>query len=72
MAAPMALLKELSTLPAILIAIFISAADMIAVNKTIERGGTVNVLPEMSLEYACCSGVVYGVLDRTSQSNRNT
>ena len=26
---------------------------MIAVNKTIERGGTVNVLPEMSLEYAC-------------------
>ena len=29
------------------------AADMIAVNKTIERGGTVNVLPEMSLEYAC-------------------
>jgi hypothetical protein len=31
----------------------LSAADMIAVNKTIERGGTVNVLPEMSLEYAC-------------------
>ena len=28
----------------------LSAADMIAVNKTIERGGTVNVLPEMSLE----------------------
>lgn len=32
---------------------YLSAADMIAVNKTIERGGTVNVLPEMSLEYAC-------------------
>lgn len=31
----------------------LSAADMISVNKTIERGGTVNVLPEMSLEYAC-------------------
>lgn len=31
----------------------LSAADMIAVNKTIERGGSVNVLPEMSLEYAC-------------------
>lgn len=31
----------------------ISAADMIAVNKMIERGGTVNILPEMSLEYAC-------------------
>lgn len=31
----------------------LSAADMIAVNKAIERGGTVNVLPEMSLEYAC-------------------
>ena len=31
----------------------LSAADMIAVNKTIERGGTVNVLPEMFLEYAC-------------------
>lgn len=31
----------------------ISARDMIAVNKTIERGGTVNMLPEMSLEYAC-------------------
>lgn len=31
----------------------LSAADMIAVNKIIERGGTVNVLPEMSLEYAC-------------------
>lgn len=26
---------------------------MIATNKIIERGGTVNVLPEMSLEYAC-------------------
>lgn len=32
---------------------FLSAADMIATNKIIERGGTVNVLPEMSLEYAC-------------------
>lgn len=31
----------------------LNAADMIAVNKIIERGGTVNVLPEMSLEYAC-------------------
>ena len=31
----------------------LKAGDMIAVNKTIERGGTVNVLPEMSLEYAC-------------------
>lgn len=31
----------------------LSAADMIAVNKAIERGGTVNVIPEMSLEYAC-------------------
>lgn len=31
----------------------LSAADMIAVNKIIERGGTVNVLPEMTLEYAC-------------------
>ncbi len=31
----------------------ISAKDMIAVNKIIERSGTVNVLPEMSLEYAC-------------------
>ena len=31
----------------------LSAADMIAVNKKIERGGTVNLLPEMSLEYAC-------------------
>lgn len=31
----------------------LSAADMIAVNKIIERSGTVNVLPEMSLEYAC-------------------
>ena len=29
----------------------LSAADMIAVNKIIERGGTVNTLPEMSLEY---------------------
>ncbi len=32
---------------------FLRAADMIATNKIIERGGTVNVLPEMSLEYAC-------------------
>lgn len=31
----------------------ISAKDMIAVNKMIERSGTVNVIPEMSLEYAC-------------------
>jgi len=31
----------------------LTAADMIAVNKIIERGGTVNVLPELSLEYAC-------------------
>lgn len=31
----------------------LKAGDMIAVNKIIERGGTVNVLPEMSLEYAC-------------------
>lgn len=31
----------------------LSARDMISVNKAIERGGTVNVLPEMSLEYAC-------------------
>ena len=31
----------------------LSAADMIAVNKTIERGGSASVLPEMSLEYAC-------------------
>lgn len=31
----------------------LKAGDMIAVNKTIERSGTVNVLPEMSLEYAC-------------------
>lgn len=29
------------------------AGDMIAVNKIMERGGTVNMLPEMSLEYAC-------------------
>ena len=31
----------------------LSARDMIAANKIMERGGTVNVLPEMSLEYAC-------------------
>ena len=31
----------------------LSAADMIVANKIMERGGTVNVLPEMSLEYAC-------------------
>ena len=30
-----------------------SAADMIAVCKTIERGGSVNTMPELSLEYAC-------------------
>lgn len=29
------------------------AKDMIAVNKAIERGGTMNILPELSLEYAC-------------------
>ena len=29
------------------------AGDMIAVNKIIERSGTVNIIPEMSLEYAC-------------------
>ena len=29
------------------------ADDMIAVNKIMERSGTVNVIPEMSLEYAC-------------------
>lgn len=29
------------------------AGDMIAVNKAMERGGSVNMLPEMSLEYAC-------------------
>lgn len=29
------------------------AKDMIAANKTMERGGTVNMLPELSLEYAC-------------------
>lgn len=31
----------------------LSARDMIATNKIMERGGTVNVIPEMSLEYAC-------------------
>ncbi len=31
----------------------ISARDMIAANKIMERSGTVNVIPEMSLEYAC-------------------
>lgn len=31
----------------------LSARDMISANKIMERGGTVNVLPEMSLEYAC-------------------
>lgn len=30
----------------------ITSKDMIAVNKRIERGGTINVLPEMTLEYA--------------------
>lgn len=31
----------------------LTAKDMIATNKIMERGGTINVLPEMSLEYAC-------------------
>lgn len=31
----------------------ISARDMIAANKIMERGGTTNVIPELSLEYAC-------------------
>jgi len=31
----------------------LAARDMIAVNKIIERGGTTNILPELSLEYAC-------------------
>lgn len=31
----------------------LSARDMIAANKIMERSGTVNVIPEMSLEYAC-------------------
>jgi len=31
----------------------LSAADMIAVNKQIERGGSTNVMPEFSVEYAC-------------------
>lgn len=29
------------------------ARDMIAANKIMERSGTVNAIPEMSLEYAC-------------------
>lgn len=31
----------------------LTARDMIDVNKIIERSGSVNVLPEMSVEYAC-------------------
>lgn len=31
----------------------ITAKDMISVNKIMERSGSVSVLPEMSLEYAC-------------------
>lgn len=31
----------------------LTAKDMIATNKIMERGGTINVLPEMSLEYSC-------------------
>ncbi|MGL5435994.1 MAG: phage tail assembly protein [Lachnospiraceae bacterium] len=31
----------------------LAARDMIAVNKIMERSGTINMLPEMSLEYAC-------------------
>ncbi|EET60350.1 hypothetical protein BRYFOR_07546 [Marvinbryantia formatexigens DSM 14469] len=30
-----------------------SARDMIQVQRTMERSGSINVLPEMSLEYAC-------------------
>lgn len=30
-----------------------SAADMIATQRTMERSGSINVIPEMSLEYAC-------------------
>lgn len=31
----------------------LTAADMIKANKILERAGTMSVLPEMSLEYAC-------------------
>lgn len=31
----------------------LSAKDMIAAQRTMERSGSINVLPEMSLEYAC-------------------
>lgn len=31
----------------------LSARDMIQTQRTMERAGTVSVLPEMSLEYAC-------------------
>ena len=31
----------------------LTANDMITAQKTMERGGTVSLLPEMSLEYAC-------------------
>lgn len=31
----------------------ITAADMIAVQKVMNKGGAVDVLPEMSMQYAC-------------------
>ena len=31
----------------------LSARDMIQTQRTMERSGSINVLPEMSLEYAC-------------------
>ena len=31
----------------------LSAQDMIQAQRTMERSGSINVLPEMSLEYAC-------------------
>lgn len=31
----------------------LSARDMIATQRAMERSGSINVLPEMSLEYAC-------------------
>lgn len=31
----------------------LSAKDMIAAQRTMEKSGSINVLPEMSLEYAC-------------------
>lgn len=31
----------------------ITAADMIAAQKVISKGGTVEIMPEMSLQYAC-------------------